>query len=100
MIDLDFIKRGRIIVTSDGVIAKGVSPSYCMGEDRVFRASVANNIGDNIVFDGVFRVKEWRYATDDEIIRFNNLIAKYTAKDLVKTLKENVLLWLKKKGIL
>lgn len=74
MKSIDNIKEGSIIRTSDGILAQfGYSYKDDYGQD-VFFSPIANNIDDHLCYGGVFRIKNWRYATEDEKERLRRLV--------------------------
>lgn len=89
MKSFDFIKKGKIITTTDGIIAK-FGYAYIKDGQDVFFAPYANNIGDHICVDGVFRIFDdgWHYATEEEKERFRSAMRKYLVEQVDDILAE------------
>lgn len=83
----DFLKKGDIIVTSDGLL--------CVYDQKAFDGSyysqVCNNIDDNIVLDMKHRILDYRFATIDEKKRLKRLCAKNGIDLVSKRKKRNII---------
>lgn len=72
------IEEGSIIKTSDNILAI-FGYSFIRNNQNVFFSPFANNIGEHICEDGVFRIFDdgWRYATIKETDVFKSLLKEH-----------------------